>query len=192
MERDPYEVLGVTRDATPDQIKKAYRALAKKYHPDNFTDPAQRERAEEKMKEINLAYDRIQKGDTSSDFKGFKNPNTGGSGIYAQIRQYIIAGMINEANAALNSISPTERGAEWYFLYACVLIKQGWYYEALDAASKAYSLDPSNEEYRALYEELNARINSSTRTYRSVDDDCCNMCEICLCLNCCLRSCGGC
>lgn len=192
MERDPYEVLGVSRDATPDQIKKAYRTLAKKYHPDNFTDPAQRERAEEKMKEINLAYERIQKGDTSAGFKGFKNPHTGGNGIYAQIRQYIIAGMINEANEALNSVPPAERGAEWNFLYACVLIKQGWYYEALDAASKAYSLDPNNEEYRSLYEELNARINASTRMYRTIDDDCCTMCEVCACLNCCLRSCGGC
>ena len=66
MERDPYEVLGVSRGAGDDEIKKAYRALDKKYHPDNFTDAGQRARAEEKMKEINAAYERIQKGDTSS------------------------------------------------------------------------------------------------------------------------------
>lgn len=194
MERDPYEVLGVSRNATPDEIKKAYRALAKKYHPDNYTDPAQRSRAEEKMKEINSAYDRIQKGDTGTSFKGFRNPNTGGQGVYAQIRQYINAGMINEANELLNSIQSSDRGAEWNFLYACVLIKQGWYYEALDAASKAYSLDPSNEEYRALYEQLNARVNASTGAYRSSGAECdpCTVCQICACLNCCLRSFGGC
>ena len=195
MERDPYEVLGVRRDATPDEIKKAYRSLAKKYHPDNFTDPSQRARAEEKMKEINLAYDRIQKGDTSSSsgFSGFKNPSAGGKGVYAQIRQYINAGMINEANDLLNSVPGAERGAEWNFLYACVLIKQGWYYEALDAASKAYSLDPSNEEYRTLYEQLNARVNASSGSYRSAGGcDTCTMCELCACMNCCLRSCGGC
>lgn len=193
MERDPYEVLGVSRDATPEEIKKAYRALAKKYHPDNYTDPVQRSRAEEKMKEINSAYERIQKGDTGPEFKGFNNPNSGGKGVYAQIRQYINAGMVNEANELLNSIQPSERGAEWYFLYACVLIKQGWYYEALDAAAKAYSLDPSNEEYRMLYEQLNARVNSATDGYRTAGGcDMCTICEICACLNCCLRTCGGC
>ena len=58
---NPYTVLGVDRTATDDEIKKAYRELAKKYHPDNYADSPLADLAEEKMKEINEAYDAIQR-----------------------------------------------------------------------------------------------------------------------------------
>ena len=58
---DPYKVLGVSRTATDDEIKKAYRELARKYHPDNYQDNPLADLAEEKMKEINEAYDAINK-----------------------------------------------------------------------------------------------------------------------------------
>ena len=57
--RDPYEVLGVSRDASDEEVKKAYRQLAKKYHPD--VNPGDKT-AEEKMKEVNAAYDAIKSG----------------------------------------------------------------------------------------------------------------------------------
>ena len=59
--RDPFSILGVSREASDDDIKKAYRKLARENHPDKFTDPAERDRASEKMKEINAAYEEIQK-----------------------------------------------------------------------------------------------------------------------------------
>ena len=68
--RDPYEVLGVSRDATDEEVKKAYRKLAKQYHPD--VNPGNKQ-AEEKMKEINAAYDAIKNGTAD-------NWQTGGSG----------------------------------------------------------------------------------------------------------------
>ena len=58
---DPYKVLGVPRDATDEEIKKAYRELARKYHPDNYVNNPLSDLVEEKMKEINEAYDTIQK-----------------------------------------------------------------------------------------------------------------------------------
>ena len=58
---DPYQVLHVDRNASDDEVKKAYRELARKYHPDNYHGSAMEEMAEEKMKEINEAYELIQK-----------------------------------------------------------------------------------------------------------------------------------
>ena len=57
--RDYYEVLGVSKSADDAEIKKAFRVLAKKYHPDNYADSPVADVAEEKMKEINEAYDAI-------------------------------------------------------------------------------------------------------------------------------------
>ena len=57
--KNPYEVLGVSKNATDDEIKTAYRNLARKYHPDNYVDNPLSDLASEKMKEINDAYDEI-------------------------------------------------------------------------------------------------------------------------------------
>ena len=58
--RDPYQVLGVPSTATDDEVKKAYRDLARKYHPDNYHDNPLADLAQERMKEINEAYETIQ------------------------------------------------------------------------------------------------------------------------------------
>ncbi|MHB1485184.1 MAG: J domain-containing protein [Saccharofermentanales bacterium] len=66
MTRDPYEVLGIKQTATPDEIKKAYRQLVKKYHPDNYKDNPLEELAKEKMQEINEAYEMVQAGNSGN------------------------------------------------------------------------------------------------------------------------------
>ena len=56
---DPYQVLGISRDASDEQVKEAYRNLAKKYHPDNYADSPLKDVANEKMQEVNAAFDEI-------------------------------------------------------------------------------------------------------------------------------------
>ena len=67
---DPYKVLGVSPNATDEEIKSAYRNLAKKYHPDNYADSPLSSLASEKMKEINEAYDEITKARRSGQKAG--------------------------------------------------------------------------------------------------------------------------
>ena len=57
--KDPYETLGVSKNASQDEIKKAYRKLAKKYHPDNYANNPLADLAAEKFKEINEAYEAL-------------------------------------------------------------------------------------------------------------------------------------
>ena len=58
---DPYQILGISRNATEEEIKKAYRNLSRKYHPDANVNNPNKEQAEEKFKQVQQAYDQIMK-----------------------------------------------------------------------------------------------------------------------------------
>lgn len=121
--RDPYEILGVSTDASDDEIKKAYRELARKYHPDNYQNNPLADLAEEKMKEINEAYDAITKsrssGGYSSGYSGGsytqsgyggsayqrQGQSQGGPNQFAQARQYINMGNLDGAEQILQGAS---------------------------------------------------------------------------------------
>lgn len=77
---DPYSVLGVSRNATEEEIKKAYKTLSRKYHPDANINNPNREQAEEKFKEIQAAYQQIMKERTSGYGAGGYGSGTGGYG----------------------------------------------------------------------------------------------------------------
>ena len=195
MYQDPYKVLGVAPDASDEEIKKAYRDLAKKYHPDmNPNDPS----AAEKMNEINDAYDRIKSGDTGAPaYQGgtayqqyaqdpFWNAWTSYTdpfGAYSQQSQYqserseytaaksyIRNGMYKEALTALSGVPLAERDGKWYYLHAGANMYLGNKIAALESAKKAVEIDPGNEEYRRLLSELQSGgdfYQTYTRNYRS-------------------------
>ena len=194
---DPYKVLGVSRDATDDEIKKAYRELARKYHPDNYVDNPLADLVQEKMKEINEAYDQIQKmraGGSSNNASRTYSSDQGGdySGELLRIRSLVSNGRYSEADISLDSLPNTARNAEWNFLKGCVLARRGAFYEAMRYFETACYLDPQNYEYRRALDELRSRSASHGQPYRtSQADGACNLCTTLWCADCCCECMGG-
>ncbi|MBQ7934832.1 MAG: J domain-containing protein [Clostridia bacterium] len=161
MSQNPYGVLGVSPSATDDEIKKAYRKLAKQYHPDIHPDRAF---AEKKMAEINAAYDQIlneRQGKTqgAGSYGGYggygygrSDPGEGSTPEMTAVRHYLHYRRYQEAFNVLNRIQ--NRDAEWYFLSAYAHAGVGNRTQALEFARKAVQMDPNNYEYQQLLQQL--------------------------------------
>lgn len=193
---DPYKVLGVTPQTSDDDVKRAYRELARKYHPDNYVNNPLADLAEARMKEINEAYDMIMNerngakkaGAAGQQAYGSYQQRQSGTGIYSQVRSAINAGNLSMAEELL-SRSP-QRDAEWYFLMGTVYFRKGWYDEAQRCYMQACSMDPSNAEYRSALNSLN--MGASYGGYRPMDSvNACDCCGQLICLQCMLNCCCG-
>ncbi|MDY3618118.1 J domain-containing protein [Agathobaculum sp.] len=200
---DPYKVLGVTPQTSDDDVKRAYRDLARKYHPDNYINNPLSDLAEQRMKEINEAYDMIM-NERAGRTNGSQQQAGGAygsqqqrqyaganAGMYSQVRQAINQGNLGLAESLLQRT--TARDAEWFFLMGTVYYRKGWYDEAGRAYTQACQMDPSNAEYRGALNSLN--MSGGYGGYRPMNEA--NMCDCCMqmmCLNCCCQSCcgGGC
>lgn len=197
MSRDPYEVLGIKPTATDDEVKTAYRNMARKYHPDNYADNPLSELAQEKMQEINEAYDaivRMRKSGAggSANNGGYRGPN-GSPSRYGDIRRMIQQNRIMDAEMLLDGIPAYSRDAEWHFLKGSVLYKKGWLEDAYTHFQTACSMDPNNMEYRQACNRVSA--NRQTGGYRTVDQNQgCTGCDVCTslyCADCCCECMGG-
>lgn len=190
--KDPYEVLGVPRGADPETIKKAYRELVQKYHPDKYAGNPLEDLAQEKMKEINEAYDTIMKGKgqgSQSSGNGYSGNQSGsyggGAPAFAEVRRLIQMGQLDNAEAALDAMA--NHTAEWYYLKGIIAHRRGWMDEAQQNFRIARDMEPGNFEYRNAY---NSTVSKGPFTYRQDSsntgdgDDCCDLCSTLLCLNC--------
>jgi molecular chaperone DnaJ len=149
MVNNPYEVLGVPRNASNDEIKKAYRQLCKKYHPDSYVDNPLADLAEEKFKEVQAAYDQIMK---EREGGGYSYSSTGQTQTSSQetaelqaARNYINNRRFHEALNVLSNIG--NRTAMWYYYSAIANMGIGNNLVAVDHAKQAAAMEPNNMEY---------------------------------------------
>lgn len=191
--KDPYEVLGLQRGASKDEVKSAYRKLAKKYHPDmNENNPLQ-DLAEEKFKEIQWAYDEIMNGNASGSYRqsGGSSSYDSGSGSLYNVRQQVQTGRFQDAIRALNSISV--RNAEWNYLMGVCYVNMGSIGQGMQYVQNAVRMDPSNFEYRNFLNQILNMQNSYQQkayAYRGGNSsaDCCTQL---ICADCCCECLGG-
>ena len=166
MINDPYKILGVSPNATDEEIKQAYRRLAKQYHPDRNPGDAE---AAKKMQQVNAAYEQIKNPDkrqTGSQgsyggyggYGGFGGYDPFGGAYQRQERrgtsyeqaayQYILYGRYQEALNTLNAAS--ERNARWYYLSALANDGVGNQVTAMEHIRRAVSMEPDNSQYQQL------------------------------------------
>ena len=200
---NPYKVLGVNEGATSEEIRAAYLSLVKKYHPDKYTDPDMKQLANEKLKEINEAYDQLTKNPGKTASSGYSGAAYGAGGHggsysgpeadrFVRARSLINAGNLDGAKTILDSIQT--RNAEWYYLYGIIYLRQGWYDKAREFLGRAYRTEPGNAEYAQAYNTLRYTGNPYSRPRQSTSYGNCSACDICsglMCADCCCECMGG-
>ena len=213
---DPYQILGVDRDASDEEIKRAYRRLAKQYHPD--ANPGD-EYAAKKMQEVNDAYDRIKNPEKyrgpGAGSQGYDPYGQSGGygydpfgGYYQQRRSYNQKYADSHMQAtynyilyrryreALNVLAQMNRvhDADWYYLSALANQGVGNQVTALEHMRKAVSMDPSNQEYLNALDRMEhggdtyRRQAGNFRGFTMGGDPCTNLC-LCYLFN--IFCCGG-
>ncbi len=195
---NPYEVLGISENASEEEIKRAYKEMVKKYHPDKYQNNPLADLAEEKLQEVNEAYDMLMKKNSSSyDYgygggSGFGGGNSSGGGRpdYMQVRRLIDANNLREAERILNGTR--DRSAEWFFLAGMVSYKKGWYDDARNKLQTASEMEPGNMEYSQAYGRIinmggQFQNQAQGRGYNQQgnDDLCCQALQCYICADCC-------
>lgn len=194
--KDPYQILNITPDATDEQVRDAYRALARKYQSENYENSPLSDMAAKKMDEINAAYDAIitmRRSQSGPAQSGYSAGYTGGASSLGDIRSKINANRIDDAETLLDGIPSQARGAEWYFLKGTVQYKRGWLEEATKNYRTACQLDPNNPEYQAAFRQVNHPRSGGYHAPRTNAAGCsaCDICTGLMCADCLCDCCGA-
>lgn len=216
---DPYKILGVSPTASDETVREAYKRMAVKYSTDDYADSSLGDIAEQRMAELDAAFDQImsarrvgaakgnatgsagsaqqnrQAGYTSTSYADTSDPE---SWQYQDIREHLRRGDIRTAEQRLLAIDGAARGAEWHFLMGNVCRAKGWLDEARRYYGTATSMDPNNYEYATTAQQLERERQTGQGTYqpyggsttqRSGCAD--DLGSLCSCL-CCMSLCNSC
>jgi molecular chaperone DnaJ len=194
------KVLGVSQDASEEEIRRAYLELVKKYHPDKYQVNPLADLAEEKLQEVNEAYDML-KDRPSPGARASYGPAGGGyantysesstysgSSTYMAVRQALDMNELARAEQML--INTPEHDAEWFFLSGVLQYKKGYIQNGMANVEKAMEMDVDNQEYRAIYRQMAGagtmyRNRSDQYGYpkrNSADDALCMALPLCFCM----------
>ena len=181
---NPYEVLGVSRNASIDEIKRAYKELRRKYHPDSYVGNPLSSLAEEKFKQVQEAYDAIMK-EKNGDYNYAGNYNNNGynnseSGEMAEVYNLLGRRAYSQALSLLDSMP--NRNAKWYYYSAIAQVGLGNNLRGMEYARMAVSMEPNNIEYQNLVNRLSfqgnryGEVRNVYRGGRSGFDDATDLC----------------
>ena len=197
MNHEYYELLGVSEEASDEEIKESYRALKKKYNEERWLDGEAGNNAARMLQRLDVAYEEIMRE------RREKARNTEGKSGYEEVAELIKKGDLSAAQAALDNFN--ERGAEWHYLQSVVFYKKNWMNESKKQLEIAIQMDGANAKYR----ELKARTEYKQQTGGAVHTDpdpapaedqmggnwcanCASCCYTYLCVNCLFNLCCGC
>lgn len=160
---DPYRALGVTPDATKEDILRAYKNIVNEYSLDKYANTPLQPLAEEKLTDANEAYEILINGN-----------------VYKEVRNLLEQRNYIDAETKLNLIhNPGD--AEWNFLHGFVLLQKGWYDAGITEINTAYRMNPDNPEYveticklRRQAEAYKARYNKTNAQYNNNAGNMCN------------------
>lgn len=197
---NPYDILGVSPSASDEEVKKAYRTLSRKYHPDANVGKPGEKAAEEKFKQIQQAYTQIMK-EREQGYRtyGYQNNNQTAGGDSDTVEMQAAANFINSRRfrEALNVLEGIRnRNAQWYYFSAIANAGLGNNLRAQDMARQAMEMEPNNAQYQMLWQQLQSgrqwygnMAGGYGRPQMSMDNICCQILALNMMCGCCCRPC---
>ena len=196
--REKYEILGVSEDATIEEIEQAYKKLKRKYSEDRFLEGEIGNLAAKKLTQLENAYNEIK-----ADIEGKQKGN------YHNVEKAIRENNISLAQEYLDEM--VTRDAHWHYLQSVVYYKKNWINESKKQLEIAMNMEPSNTKYSDAYTKLNETISYNDKQFRSGNanvehdgeippqqmggtslDGCCSWCATMCCMNTLLNICCHC
>lgn len=153
---NPYEILGIAENATPQEIAEKYLQLREKYQKDRFLPGEAGEEASEKLQQIEVAYrDILLAKEESKQTQDFKEEED-----YSEIQQMIMNNRLDDAQTKLDN--RVTRDAEWHYIQSILFYKRNWFLESKKQLELACQMEPDNQRYKQSLEKLTKILASNT------------------------------